>query len=278
MLGKILVVDDNRSLVEVLQMDFELRGHKVFTAYDGEEAERAIRESKPDIVILDVMMPKKNGYTVCRETKRDPELSKIPIVLLTAKSTKDDIYWGYDCGADAYVTKPYESSELIKLVEQMLKDSKEGKRTYAWTGLLDGSVVEKEAKLRLDAGGEAVLLNFEIDDDEAKEVFIQKYGTGKFRDIIHTLSWRIYSAIQEVSKTALLGQYADDSFVLLLTKDEEAKLKEKVLSVGNELIESVYDEEDKKNKGIWKKDFKTGKGTLIPFMNLKLKKNQGYKG
>jgi len=66
--------------------------------------------------------------------------------LLTAKNTKDDIYWGYDCGADAYVTKPYESRDLIRLVEQLLQDAKEGKRSYAWTGLPDASIVEKKSQ------------------------------------------------------------------------------------------------------------------------------------
>ncbi|MFB3851385.1 MAG: response regulator transcription factor [Acidobacteriota bacterium] len=270
--SKILIVDDNKSLVEVLQMDFELRGHKVLCAYDGEEGERAIREERPEIVILDVMMPNKNGYAVCRDVKRDPELSKIPIVLLTAKSTKDDIYWGYDCGADAYVTKPYESRELIKLVEQLLKDYKEGKRSFAWTGLADGAVVEKEAELRKEAGGESLLISLEY-DEEPKETFLQKYGTGKFRDMIHSLAWKLYTAIQDVSKTALLGQYADDTFVLLINPKEEAGMKEKVLSVSDEIISSFYDSEDRKNRGILKRDLKSGTEILIPFMSLNWKKN-----
>lgn len=265
--SKILVVDDNKSLVEVLQMDFELRGHKVLCAYDGEEGERAIREERPEIVILDVMMPKKNGYAVCRDVKRDPDLSKIPIVLLTAKSTKDDIYWGYDCGADAYVTKPYESRELIRLVEQLLKDFKEGKRSFAWTGLTDGAVVEKEAELRKEAGGESLLINLEF-DEESKETFMQKYGTDKFRDLIHTLAWKLYTAIQEVSQAALLGQYADDTFVLLMSPKEESRMKEKAQSVSEEIISNFYDAEDRKNRGILKKSFKGDTEVLIPMMSI----------
>lgn len=272
MIGQILVVDDNRSLVEILQMDFELRGHKVITAYDGEEGEKAIRENHPDIVILDVMMPKKNGYSVCRDIKRDPELSKIPIILLTAKNTKDDIYWGYDCGADAYVTKPYESGELIRLVEQMLMDYREGKRSYAWTGLPDGSVVEKESRLRMEAGGESLLINIEL-KEEPKEVYIQKYGMGKYRDFVHTIAWRLYNAIQEVSQTALLGQYADDTFILLINPTEENKMKEKIKLVCEEIMPNFYDSEDRKRRGILKRDIASGAETLVPFMSFDWKKN-----
>lgn len=270
--SKVLIVDDNRSLVEVLQMDFELMGHKVLTAYDGEEGEKSIRENHPDIVILDVMMPKKNGYAVCREVKRDPELSRIPIILLTAKSTKDDIYWGYDCGADAYVTKPYESRELIKLTEQLLKDYKEGKRSFAWTGLTDGLVVEREWELRKEAGGESLLINLEF-EEEPKIVFIQKYGTGKYRDFIHTLAWKLYNVIQEVSQTVLLGQYADDTFVLLINPKEEEKIKETVISAYNEIIESFYDAEDRVRKGILKKEVKGEKEIIVPFMRLLWKRS-----
>lgn len=268
--SKILVVDDNRSLVEILKMDFELRGHKVFTAYDGEEAEQSIRENHPELVILDVMMPKKNGYAVCRDIKRDFELSKIPIVLLTAKNTKDDIYWGYDCGADAYVTKPYESRDLIRLVEQLLQDAKEGKRSYAWTGLPDASVVEKEISLRKDAGGDVVVLNIEF-DDEAKEGFIQKYGMGIYRDMIHSLAWKIYNTIQEISPTTMVGQYGDDSFILLTHPDEKEKIKERIIEEGNSLIKGYYSEEDKIRGGISVIDIRSGKETIVSMISLLVK-------
>jgi len=265
--GRILIADDNKSLVEVLQMDFELRGHKIFTAYDGEEAEKAIKDNEPELIILDVMMPRKNGYTVCRDLKRDPELSKIPVVLLTAKSTKDDISWGYDCGANAYVTKPYEPKDLMDLVERLLKESREGKRSVAWTGLYDASVVEKEGQLKLEAGGECLLLNLDFDEDE-KKVFTQKYGTAKFRELIHTLAWRLNDAFHEISPTIVLGQYADDTFLLLVHPSEEERAKNAAGHICKEVIISAYDTKDLSQNGIERVDPITHKRDIVPIMNL----------
>lgn len=271
MIGKVLIVDDNKSLVDVLKLDLELRGHKVLSAFDGEEGEREIREKKPDIVILDVMMPKKNGYAVCRDIKRDASLSQIPIILLTAKSTKEDIYWGHDCGADAYVTKPYETRELIMLVEQLTSDYKENRRSYSWTGLRDSSVIEKEAKMRIDAGGEVVLFDLEY-DEEQKETFIQKYGMLRFRDLIHSLSWGLNNAISEISPTSIMGQYADDSFILMTNPYDEGKILEQISKISNKIIENAYDIEDRKNKGILKKELNSDKEFLVPIISLVWKK------
>jgi len=266
--GRILVADDNRSLVEVLQMDFELRGHKVLTAFDGEEAETAVKEHQPELIILDVMMPKKNGYTVCRDLKKDPELAKIPVILLTAKNTGDDISWGYDCGADAYVTKPYEPRELTDLVERLLKESKEGKRTISWTGLYDASVVEKEALLRLDAGGEGVLLSLDFDEEE-RSVFKQKYGTAKMRDLIHTLAWKLHNVFQEISPTIMLGQYANDTFLLLVHPTEEERATNAAGHIFKEIIIPAYDTRDLSRNGIERIDPKTGNKDVVPIMSLK---------
>lgn len=270
MLGKILIVDDNKSLVDVLKLDLELRGHKVFCAFDGEEGEKEIIEKKPDLVILDVMMPKKNGYAVCRDIKRDTTLSKIPIILLTAKSTKEDIYWGHDCGADAYVTKPYETRELIMLVEQLLIDYKENRKSYSWTGLRDSSIIEKEAKMRIEAGGEVLLFDIEY-DEEPKETFIQKYGMARFRDLVHSLAWGLNNAISEVSPTSIIGQYADDTFILMTNPNDEEKIREQIIKTSNKIIENAYNIEDRKNKGILKKELNSDKKFLVPIISLVLK-------
>src|SRR5512135_2045259 len=112
---KILIADDNRAITEVLQLNFSLLGY-------GEQAEQKCRALRPDVLILDVMMPKMNGYKVCRNLKQDQETARIPIILLTAKNLKEDVYWGYDSGADAYITKPYDPRQLEILVDQLIQE------------------------------------------------------------------------------------------------------------------------------------------------------------
>lgn len=120
---KILLVDDEVDLLHLLSARLESKGFSVVTASDGKGALRAVREEHPDLVVLDVMMPAPNGYQVCRTLKDDPELSKIPVLLLTAKSTESDRFWGAESGCDAYLTKPYNAEDLIEKIRSLLGET-----------------------------------------------------------------------------------------------------------------------------------------------------------
>ena len=122
---KILVVDDDPDLVESVTMILESRNHEVIQAYGGIEGLEKAKAEKPDAIILDVMMPDKDGYEVCKELKGDPEYSNIPILLLTAvvsqiPSSTYTSRMGMETEADDYIDKPVEPGELAKLVERLL--------------------------------------------------------------------------------------------------------------------------------------------------------------
>ena len=122
---KILVVDDDPDLVESVTMILESRNHEVIQAYGGIEGLEKAKAEKPDAIILDVMMPDKDGYEVCKELKGDPEYSEIPILLLTAvvsqiPSSTYTSRMGMETEADDYIDKPVEPGELVKLVERLL--------------------------------------------------------------------------------------------------------------------------------------------------------------
>ena len=117
---KILVVDDEVDIVEQLRLRLEYSGYQVFEANNGEQALEKVRLEGPDLVILDVMMPPPNGFQVCRMLKDDPEFKHIPIIMLTAKSTDSDQFWGMESGADDYITKPYNAEELMKKISGLI--------------------------------------------------------------------------------------------------------------------------------------------------------------
>jgi DNA-binding response OmpR family regulator len=117
---RIMIVDDERDLVETLTYRLEASGYTVLTAHDGEEGLEKAREEKPDLILLDVMMPKMDGYHVCRLLKFDEELKDIPIIMLTARGQEQDRKTGTDSGANDYVTKPFESSDLLKKIKEYL--------------------------------------------------------------------------------------------------------------------------------------------------------------
>jgi DNA-binding response OmpR family regulator len=116
---KILVVDDVRETLLALKIRLEYAGYDVFTAADGEAGLKAARDLKPHLILLDVMLPKIDGFSVCRLLKFDDEYARIPIIMLTAKGQASDMDIGKQVGADAYMTKPYNAKDLIAKVTEL---------------------------------------------------------------------------------------------------------------------------------------------------------------
>src|SRR5204863_1818126 len=122
----ILVVDDQPHIVRLIQVNLEKEGYRVLTASDGEEGMARIRQDPPDLVILDVIMPRKDGFEVLREIKEDPGLEHIPVVMLTVKAQNADIVEGLKEGAELYLPKPFHPRELVSLVQRVLQDQPQG--------------------------------------------------------------------------------------------------------------------------------------------------------
>ena len=118
---RILVVDDEVDLVEIIRFSLELEGYDVLIAYNGEEALNQARKENPDLVLLDLMLPKLDGYNVCRLLKYDEKYKHIPILMLTAKTQEKDRATGMETGANEYITKPFDMDELMKKVKNYLR-------------------------------------------------------------------------------------------------------------------------------------------------------------
>ena len=125
---KILIVDDEPDIVTALGIRLKAAGHEVITAADGMEGLDAARKQNPDLILLDIMLPKLDGYKVCRILKFDENYRHIPILMITAKVTDINKKMGEEVGADAYITKPFNSDELMaKIKETLEKCKKAGK-------------------------------------------------------------------------------------------------------------------------------------------------------
>lgn len=120
MAKKILIIDDEYDLVETLTFRLESSGYEVLAAHDGEDGLKKVKELKPDIILLDVMMPRIDGYKVCAKLKSDDNYKSIPIIMLTAKGQESDRERGMGMGADDYLTKPFESAELLEKIKKYL--------------------------------------------------------------------------------------------------------------------------------------------------------------
>jgi two-component system alkaline phosphatase synthesis response regulator PhoP/two-component system response regulator VicR len=129
---KILVVDDERHIVRLIQVNLERAGYKVLSAYDGPEALKKIDSEKPDMIVLDVMMPRMDGFEVLKRLKAKPETNELPVIMLTAKAQDADVFRGWSSGVSAYLTKPFNPIELITFVRRIFSgydDYDEGDKT-----------------------------------------------------------------------------------------------------------------------------------------------------
>ena len=119
---RILVVDDEVQLVEMVKIRLEANDYEIITAYDGQEALEKARNEKPDLIILDLRLPKLDGYTVCRMLKFDEKYKSIPILMFTARVQESDKKMGQEVGADAYITKPFDPQILLSKIKEFIHE------------------------------------------------------------------------------------------------------------------------------------------------------------
>ena len=120
---RVLIVDDEPNILISLEFLIRRAGYEVRTAHDGEEGLAALAEWRPDLVLLDVMMPRKSGFDVCQAIRADASLAGLRVVMLTAKGRDSDVAKGLALGADAYLTKPFSTQELVQRVRELLGDA-----------------------------------------------------------------------------------------------------------------------------------------------------------
>ena len=120
MAKKVLVIDDEPNIVKVVATRLKANNYEVITAFDGQEGLEVARREKPDLIILDLMLPKMDGYKVCGLLKSDARFAKIPIIMFTARAQEEDIKLGEEVGADAYITKPFNAQTLLSKIRELL--------------------------------------------------------------------------------------------------------------------------------------------------------------
>ena len=121
MAKKILVVDDERHIVRLVEVNHTRAGYEIATAYDGIEALEKVKAEKPDMIVLDVMMPRMDGFEVLKRLQADTSTQDIPVIMLTAKAQDADIFRGWSSGVSSYLTKPFNPRELLTFVERIFQ-------------------------------------------------------------------------------------------------------------------------------------------------------------
>ncbi|MHC4418344.1 MAG: response regulator transcription factor [Planctomycetota bacterium] len=177
----VLIIEDDATMLRGLKDNFEFKGYKVITATDGEAGLKAALDAKPDLIVLDIMLPKINGYEVCRLIRK--EKLEMPIIMLTAKGEESDIVLGLNLGADDYVTKPFSIRELLARAAAFLRHSREGEQeVYEFADYRLDIVARK-----LTCSGKEIALSPK--EFRLLEFFVKKAGRALTRDEILNAVW-----------------------------------------------------------------------------------------
>jgi diguanylate cyclase (GGDEF)-like protein len=241
---RILIAEDDTNIRHVLRVQLEGAGYEVITADNGIKALEEVTRQAPDLILLDIMMPKLDGYEVCRRLKADFHTSKVPIIMLTAKSTENDKVDGLEIGANDYLTKPYSSKELLARVKGLLQWSNSEREANPLTGLPGNISIEKELKRRFELGQPFVFAICDVDDFKEYNDY---YGYVRGDQGIKMTASVITDAVQELGNDEdFIGHIGGDDFVFISTPDKADIIAERITAEFDLRVKFLYDEADRR--------------------------------
>ena len=240
--SRILIAEDEPHLREVLHMQLELAGFEVIEACDGEVALELAQQVRPDVILLDVMMPRMDGYEALRRLRGSYATRFIPIIMLTAKDAREDVLTGFQGGANDYLTKPYDRAELLLRVNNQLNWSRQQREANPLTGLPGNLSINRETERRLGSGQPFALLQVDIDFFKA---YNDHYGYPRGDEAIQTLSRILVEAASRHGEGTFVGHIGGDDFVLLSTPAHAEAIGQEIIDAFNRAVPSLYDAEDR---------------------------------
>ncbi len=241
-LQRILVAEDDPHLREALRLQLATAGYEVALAADGEEALDQAFHAPPDLILLDVMMPRKDGYQVCQELRRSFQTRHIPVIMLTAKTTLDDKVHGLEEGANDYITKPWHQKELLQRVRSALEWSQSQRAASPLTGLPGNITIRREIQERVDSGQPFALLQIDIDYFKA---YNDHYNYARGDETIQHLSAIIVQVVKDLGEhDDFVGHIGGDDFVLLTRPERGGALGEEIIRRFDDSVANLYDPED----------------------------------
>jgi diguanylate cyclase (GGDEF)-like protein len=244
----ILVVDDDPDIVSFVGMNLRLEGYDVVTAYDGDEALVRISELKPDLVILDLMMPTVDGIEVTRRVRANAYTTALPIIMLTAKGQTPDKVLGLTVGADDFIVKPFDTLELVARVRSTLRRNQEFREVNPLTGLPGNSRILREISDRLRSGIDFAVCHIDIDGFKAVN---DAYGFARGDEFITALARKLARAVMDAGlPPAFVGHVGGDDFVVVCAPEQLRMLTERAVTEFEREADSLYDPIDRERRYI----------------------------
>jgi diguanylate cyclase (GGDEF)-like protein len=238
----ILVVDDDEDIARFVQVNLKLHGFEVAHARDGAEALEVIGERRPDLAVVDLMMPRVDGVELTRRLRADPMTAALPIIMLTAKGLTVDKVVGLTAGADDYLVKPFDTSELIARVVSTLRRNREYREVSPLTGLPGNTRIGREITDRVRSGSDYAVGY--VDIDRFKSVN-DVYGFVRGDEFIGALARSLHKAVMAAGlPPAFLGHIGGDDFVIVCAPDQVRALTEAAVVDFEKAADELYDQDD----------------------------------
>jgi diguanylate cyclase (GGDEF)-like protein len=265
--GRVLVVEDDPDITRMLIGLLKSEGLEVVVASNGEEALEAAHTAQPDVILLDLMIPKITGIEVCKRLRSDPMLRRIGIIMLTARTSTEDAVEGLRSGADDYVTKPFDPDELMERLRSVLRRSLEMVAANPLSGL-PGNRHVKELLVQLIASqNEFALMHVDVDHFKA---FNDHYGVLRGDLAIKLLARCVSEAVAEHALgDAFVGHIGGDDFVAIVKPDEAEPVARDLIHRWDRSVRGLYDQVDLE-KGFIEIEDRRGELLRFPPMTISI--------
>ncbi|NPV58539.1 MAG: response regulator [Actinobacteria bacterium] len=271
---KVLVIDDERNILDIIRFNLEVEGYEVITSRDGEEALRMVRELKPDLILCDIMMPEVDGLEVCRRLKADGRTNQIPVVMLSARTQAQDKVASIEAGADDFITKPFDFSDLVARITINLIRARQKRDVSPLTGLPGSISIEAETKRRIAKNLRFSALYVDIDNFKP---FNDVYGFPTGDKAIRMLAEIVDEAVKKLGNVDdFIGHGGGDDFVVITTPEKAAVIAEEIISNFDERVRTLYRDEDLR-RGYSILVDRLGRDNYVPIMTLSIGVASNYR-
>lgn len=239
---KILIIDDEVHIVEFIEKYLLSKGFTVSTAFGGKEGLIKAKEELPDLTLLDIRMPERNGLTICKELRQNEETHSLPIIMLSAKTSYDDKIEGIKAGADDYLTKPFDLQELLLRIEKILYYSSIKKESNPLTGLPGNHSIEHEINNKINKNLKYAVCSMDLNNFKS---YNDKYGHLKGNRLICQTAKIINKAIsKEGTFDDFIGHPGRDKFIIITTPKKADNICSSIIEDFDQSVFSFYAPED----------------------------------
>jgi diguanylate cyclase (GGDEF)-like protein len=239
---RVLVADDDPDILTVVKINFELDGFEVDTAIDGEDALQTATANPPDVIVLDIMMPRMDGLTALHRLRSQASTANIPIILLTARGLPEDRVRGLELGADDYITKPFDIIELAARVRSVLRRTQAARDLSPLTGLPGNFKITAEIEQCISSERDFALVHGDLDNFKA---FNDHYGFMRGDEVIRFCAKCFHVAAENLGiQNAFVGHIGGDDFVAIIPPEVSESFAKEVIERFDDGILDLYDTAD----------------------------------